>query len=488
MAMKGFKIDTKRITESFKTRQVRYGGYAALITLAVIAGLILINLIMGQLAFQADLTDNKMFSLSEQTVQILDSVKSPVTIYGLWRPGQENTQITTVLDLYLARSKNIHLNVVDPDKNPGLVMRFDKDKTGINPGSVVVEGANGFKVISPSDMYDWDYSRVDYSNPQPSVTGLALERRLTSAILYVATGETPVIYELSGHNEASLADFGMKDVIEWENYSLKQINLVQSDIPSDASALIIHAPQSDISRQDADKLLNYLDKGGRLFLLVDFRLGESPILNEVLASYGLGLDYGRVIENNLEYRASNYPNMVIPDPAEHDITKPLANKTVTPLVLPDAMGISELSTKRRTVEIKPLLMSSPNSFLRKDLTAASLEQSASDQQGPVVLAAAAIDPSWIQGNEPQARIVVIASANLLVLSQQVPSNQDFFMNSLTWLENKPENLSVRSKSFFILPLRLNGLQLIIFCVLFVIIIPLGLFIGGFVIWLKRRHL
>jgi hypothetical protein len=62
------------------------------------------------------------------------------------------------------------------------------------------------------------------------------------------------------------------------------------------------------------------------------------------------------------------------------------------------------------------------------------------------------------------------------------------MNSLTWLEDRPENLTVRSKSFFILPLRLNGLQLIIFSVLFVIAIPLGLFIGGFVVWLKRRHL
>jgi ABC-type uncharacterized transport system involved in gliding motility auxiliary subunit len=62
------------------------------------------------------------------------------------------------------------------------------------------------------------------------------------------------------------------------------------------------------------------------------------------------------------------------------------------------------------------------------------------------------------------------------------------MNSLTWLEDKPENLSVRSKSFFILPMRLNGFQLVIFGLLFVIIIPLAFFVGGLVTWLKRRHL
>jgi hypothetical protein len=481
--MKGKKIGIKTISESFKTRQVRYGGYAALITLAVIAGLILVNLITGQFSPQVDLTSSSLFSLSEQTIQVLDSIESPVTIYGLWRPGEENPDVTTVLDLYLARNKNLHLNIVDPDRNPGLVMRFDKDKAGISSGAVIVEGAKGFKVISSMDMYDWSYSESGRS-----VTGVAVERRITSALLFAGSGETPVIYELSGHNEVSLADFGLTETVERENYALKQINLVQSDIPSDASAIIINAPQSDLTRQDADKILDYLEKGGRLLLLVDYRVREGALLNEVLASYGLHLDYGRVIEGNLEYIAFGYPNMVVPDPAEHDITSPLMDKATSPLVLPDAMGISELTTKRRTVEIKPILVSSSDSYLRTDLTETSQTRVASDRQGPFTLAASAMDPSWIQGNQSQARIVVIASANMLALNQQIPWNQDFFMNSLTWLEDRPETLSLRSKSLFVLPMRLNGLQLLIFGALFVIIIPLAFFISGFVTWLKRRHL
>jgi hypothetical protein len=62
------------------------------------------------------------------------------------------------------------------------------------------------------------------------------------------------------------------------------------------------------------------------------------------------------------------------------------------------------------------------------------------------------------------------------------------MNSLTWLEDRPENISVRSKSLFVLPMRLNALHIIVFGLLFVIVIPLALFVGGLVIWLKRRHL
>jgi hypothetical protein len=489
--MKGIKIILKKIGDSFKTRKVRYGGYAALITLAVIAGIILINLIMGQFTPQIDLTDNRMFSLSEQTLQVIDSVDSAVTIHGLWRPGQERSDIIAVLDLYLARNKNFTLNIVDPLRYPGLVQKFDKDNEGISPGSIVVEGPKGFRLISPREMYDLDYSRASYENPNPSVTGIAVERRLTSALLYAASGTTPAIYEIFGHQEISLGDLGMQETVEQENYRLQTLNLVQSDIPSDASALILNWPRSDLNQREAEKILGYLEKGGRFFVLVDYRIGELPVLNEVLASYGMGFEYGRISENNPLYNpvyATGLVNLEIPDAAEHDITAPLKDKTETPVVLVDAMGIKELDVKRRSVELKPLLISSPESFLRTDLNETSSNRTVSDLPGPHVLAMTAMDPSWIQGNEPQTRIVAIGSGSLLLYGSEFPWNLDLFMNSLTWLEDRPENLSVRSKSLFILPMRLNGLQIIIFGLLFVIVIPLALFAGGLITWLKRRHL
>ena len=103
----------KSIVESFRTRQVRYGGYAALITLAVIAGLILMNLIIGQFSPQIDMTESGIFTLTEQTLQVVDKVESPVIFYGLWRPGMEDPQLIQVMDLYLARNRNIRLEVVD---------------------------------------------------------------------------------------------------------------------------------------------------------------------------------------------------------------------------------------------------------------------------------------------------------------------------------------------------------------------------------------
>ena len=476
----------KTIQESFRTRQVKYGGYAALITLAVIVGLILVNLIIGQFSPQIDMTEGGIFSLTEQTLQVVDQIKTPVIFYGLWSSGQENTQLTEVMDLYLSRNRNIRVEVVDPNKNPGLVSRFDKTNEGIPNGSLVVEGEKGSKVITPMDMYDFSYNQQSGNR---SLMGISMERRITSALLYVATGHTPVIYEISGHQEVPLSEIGMQAVVERENFLVKQINLIQSPIPNDASSLILHSPHSDLSRGEADKILDFLEKGGRFLVLADYRIRELPILNEIMASYGMRFDYGYLLENDSSHTAG-VAYMAIPSLLEHDITKPLAEQNA-PVLIPFSMGISETSAKRRSVELKPLLSSSPNSFLRTDLEEESTTRVRSDLPGPITMAMVAKDPSWIQGNEPQARIAAIACGQLLQPVSyfgQIPGNIDLFMNTLTWLEDRPETLSVRSKSMFLLPMRVTGFQMILFGVIFVIVIPVAFFISGFIIWLRRRHL
>jgi len=161
------------------------------------------------------------------------------------------------------------------------------------------------------------------------------------------------------------------------------------------------------------------------------------------------------------------------------------------VVLLQATAVSTLDTKRRSIEIKPLMTSSARSFLRTNLSDTSAAKAAQDISGPLTLAVAATDPSWLDPNkpEPQARVVVIGCGNLLPIAMQgFDANRDIFMNSLTWIQDRPETISVRSKSLFMLPLRLNLVQLIIFGGLFIFIIPVAFFVIGFVTWLKRRHL
>ena len=474
----------KSIGESFKTKQVKYGGYAALITIAVVAGLILLNLTIGQFSPQVDLTSSKLYSLSAQTLQLLDTIKTPVRFYGLWKPGEENQDVITAIKLYQAKNENISLELKDPDRNPGFVVKYDKEKKGIARGSLIVEGEKGFRVISPNEMYDYSQSQ----SGGMSVTGISVERRITSALLFVGTGTTPTVYEISGHGEIPLSALGFDAIMERENYLIKSLNLLLAPVPSDASVIIINRPGRDLAPNEAGKLLDYLKNGGRLLVMADYNIQELSNLNDVLSSYGLKFGYGIVHETDPYYVAID-PRTEWPDLVEHDITKPLMDKSRTPVVLLEAMALSSLETRRRTIDIAPLMSSSASAFLRTDLDNTSEKKAPGDIPGPLMIGAAVKDPSWIQGNETQARIVAIGAGTLLPLATQgFDANRDFFMNSLTWLQDRPENITLRSKSLYLLPLNLNLVQTIIFAALFIFVIPVIFFAAGFITWLRRRHL
>jgi len=130
----------KNITASFKTRHFKYGGYATLLTLAVAVAVVLANLVIGRLSLQFDLTSQGFFSLSPETMQVLNAVKTPVKFYGIWQPGGENREVMPVINLYLYENRNISFEVVDPDRNPGFVSGYDRDGNGISTGSLIVQG------------------------------------------------------------------------------------------------------------------------------------------------------------------------------------------------------------------------------------------------------------------------------------------------------------------------------------------------------------
>jgi ABC-2 type transport system permease protein len=259
----------------------------------------------------------------------------------------------------------------------------------------------------------------------------------------------------------------------------------------------MYGPLRDLAPSEAEKLLDYLDKGGRFLVAVNYRIQDLTNLNRVLASYGISYDYGIVNERGLYYIAWDF-GYELPDVEDHEITGPLVGyKDRNPVVMYTAMSISALDTRRRSAEITSLLPSSSSAFLRTDIDEYSFERMPDDIAGPLSLGMAVTDPSWIDPYwnrtsdtpPPQTRIVALGCANLLALAAQgFDANRDLFMNSITWLEDRPETISARSKSLFLLPMRLNLVQIIVFGALFIAVIPLAFFIAGFVTWLKRRHL
>jgi hypothetical protein len=391
----------------------------------------------------------------------------------------------SVVNLCISRNPNLSLEIIDPDRNPGFVIRYDKERVGITRGSLIVEGEKGFKIISPGEMYDFFQTQ----SGGMSITGVAVESRILNALLFVGSGITPVVYEIIGHDEDLLSELDLKETVEHENFVIKSLNLLLASIPSDASVLILNNPQKDLAQGEAEKILAYLERGGRLMVSADYNIRNLFNLNEILKSYGLEFNYGIVHETNTNY-VSIDASSEWPDLLDHEITRPLLDKRKTPVVLVEAMPLSILETKRRTVEITPIMVSSSDAFFRTDLDNDSAGKIPSDIQGPFILGVTVTDPSHVQENDPQTRIVAVGCGNLLPIYKYLgfDANRDFFMNSLVWLGDQPENISVRSKSVLQTPLRLTLAQVIILGALFIFILPMVFFITGIVTWLKRRHL
>lgn len=467
---------------SFKTRQVRYGGFSAVLTIAVIAGVLLLNLIVQLIAPQFDLTENKLFSLSSQSLQVVQSIAEPVTIYGVWEPGGEDRQIKEIAERYAAQNQYIRFEETDPDINPGLLKQYDRDNQGISKGSIIVAGPKGSKVISRIDMYDVYYNQQEQRS---QITGVAIEKRITSALLYVCAGETPKVYEIIGHQERSLEL--VQKTMEQENYALKQVSLVQSEVPKDAAAVILYNPKTELSPEEAERLSAYLDAGGRMVLLLDFQSSAVKSINQILSGYGVSFDYGITAELDPQYRLNGRsPFEFLPGMKPHPITDPMiAGRTPALLPLPMSIAVSDL--RRRTVNAAPFLATSARSFLRRDLDNTAQERLPEDTPGPITVGLAVLDPEY-PGDKPQTRIALFSSAMFLELIAQVPGNLDLFMNALTWAADRPETISVGSRSTFVMPMQMNLLTALIIGVAVVILIPLACFILGLATWLKRRHL
>ncbi len=463
------------IWQSFRNNRFRYGGYATLTTAIVLGMLIVVNLIVGQLPVQWDLSDNQLFTLSSQTINVLKGLQTPVTIYGLYQPGKEDTLSAAVLKQYRDHSKMVTVQSIDPVKNPGFVKQYATDNTELSEGSLIVTAGKRFKTVAAADLFNYDIE-------QQQVTSLALEQRLTGALVYVASGKTPIVYTLQGHNEATLPDDVTKQLAT-ENYTLKEISLFTNPVPSDANILMVVAPKSDLTVDETNKIRTYLAQGGRGIFLMDLARTDSPNFQSLFKSYGFTLQRLVVVDTDNTANAGN-PILLLPKFAEHDVVNSIKNDKLQ-ILFPGSQAIQPIDLKKRTITIEPLLVSSDKSWGETDLSATSFDKSAKDPDGPFTLAAAITDS--VEGKE--AKLIVTGTAAFLSpqVTSQVPGNTTLLTNSLSWLSDQKAGQSIPAKSLLSMRLNINGLQGLLCAALVVLIIPLTVLGIGTTVWMRRRH-
>ena len=477
-----------KLNLSVKTKAFRAGGYSFLSAVLVIAIAVVINVIAGALPStmtQFDTTSNQLFSISQQTEEILAELDEDVTIYWIVSSGAEDSTIELLLDQYESMSSHITVEKRDPDVYPGFITEYEL--TNVYDNSLVVESAQRFRYVAYDSIYLYDYSNY-YTTGSYDVT-FGGESALTSAISYVSTEDLGKIYTLTGHGELTIStDF--QSAIEQENVELEEISLLTEEaVPEDADAVLLYGPERDISAEEMEMLLSYISAGGSLIVITDTPTEDvsRPNLEALMAQYGMEAVEGIVMEGDYSYYAMGTPYYLLPEIDYHTITSPLLEDGYY-VLLPVAQGLQKNGTTRDGLSVSSLLSTSDSAFSKiAGYGLTTYEKEEGDIDGGFSLAMIATETL---DDETASNVIWIASTAILDDQSNLQvsgGNQDFFLNCLGYVTEQESSITIHAKSLSYEYLTMSSFSSSMLKLVLLGILPLGYLLIGVQIWYRRKR-
>lgn len=466
----------------FQTNSFHHGSYSILLSCIVIALAIIVNMAVNALPssmINIDISSNQMYSLSDQTKEIVKNLEQDITIYALYEDGSENETMMQLLNRYKDLSDHITIKTIDPVSNPTFTASYDASV--LSNGSLIVESGERYKTIAYSEIYETSYSYYDYS----STTDFDGEGEITSAIDYVTSATLPVLYYTTGHDEVTLSDTATT-ALEKSNYDLKNLSLLSEEsVPEDCGVLMILAPQSDFSSEEADMVIDYLENGGKAFICTSYTTEKLTQFERILNNYGMATSDGVIFENDTNSYFQT-PYCVIPQYASHDITSDASSSNTLALIF-QAAGIEQIEV-RSTVTQTPLLTTSDSAYIKipENGQFSTLEKESGDAEGTFNLGMLAEEET---SNGENTQLVVFSTPYLVdesLISQYNISNLDLLANSIGYMCEHEASVTINAKSMTTETVTPTAASVNMQSLIFVILIPAGLLIAGIVVWLRRR--
>jgi len=458
---------------------------SAVVVVLVFAATVLINLIAARIPLKLDLTRFGLYSLSDQSTSIIESLATDVIIYACYLEGEAPSEIEETLQRYGEASPLIKVRHIELERDPGFASRYSDANGDATPGSLVVAGerVNRFRIIRPSELYEIG---VDQSSGKQTIQGVQVERQVSGALSYVASGKVYRLYETSGHGEYSLEYLDLSGELARQSNEVSSLDILAAKtIPSEADLVIIASPEMDLLESEAEALRKYLERGGRLAVFIRPGL-QLPRLAAVLSVYGVRWEQGIVMEGDEAHRIAGNPFFLVPETTSHEIGAPL-QKARLGITFPAAAALVETELKRRDAVVTAVLRTSTKSWLRRNMDDAGTSKQADETMGPFTVACA-IEVSPSGGKK--SRLVISGSS--FFIDPQNPSvaagNRDLFLNMVSWALDRAEGTGIAPKYFLSLPMDTNGATALILMAIFMVVIPGGILIIGFVVWLRRRNL
>ncbi len=471
-------------------RKLGRSAVSACIIAGILLVLILINFLFGKIdpkRTKFDMTPSGMFEISEQTRSILENLDSDMDIYWLVESGNENSTFQLLFERYQSITDKIRITKIDPQDSPTFVGNYTDNYSN---NSLILDNGERSKYLDYYQLYEYDNTSIAGRGTSVNIRFVG-ESVIASAINYVDKGVSYHLYSIRGHGETELPE-SYKSAVTKENIVMDTLSLAEvSEIPEDASLILLNAPISDLSEAELEVLNAYLDRGGSMLLVSQppksARLANFDLLTE---RYGVRACDGIVFEDDDRYYVLDMKYYLIPEmPAtvSHSITAPL-QKNGLQVVIPIAQGLRFYGEQPASVTAVPLFITSESSYAKLSGSGSSFQKEEGDIDGPFFLGMAFEEETE---NNSISRAVWIPTAHITnesVNEMSSGANEELFLNAVDWLCGQDESvIAVRSKNLTEDHLRIDSRTATVLSVLIIGVLPI-LYLGiGLYLRIRRKR-
>ena len=480
LVLLGLLLNFSAILDRLKGRAVREGGGDVAFIIIVAVVLCLLNFLAVRHHKRYDLTEQKAFSLSEQTLKILANLPRAVQAKAYYYPGTVPEQkMKDLLDEYAYQAKDkLHVRFVDPLKNPA---------------------------EAKADSVTQEQSIVLKSGEQSTTVLTGDEEALTNGILKVTRDQTKTLCLAIGHGEREAKDSGQQGLSAFQTSVEKQQAKVETfspgmGVPEHCAAVVVAGPQKPWLPAEVEKLQTYMDKGGRAAILVD--PGANSGLEGLLAKYGITPARDLIIDrvSALFGGKPDIPMVPADGYESHPITKGFRYQTFYPL----ALSLNLASPAPSGVELQALAKTTPLSWgemnYEKEAPTGKLRMDPEDKPGPLVVAAVATKkvqegttksatPTGAKPAEPETKVVVFGDSDFASNAYfSGTADGELFLNVVNWLAGQEDLVAIGPKSRAPALVTLSQRQASFIWIVSILIAPAAILLVGTIIWVRRKKL
>ncbi len=458
---------------SLRSRSAAFGLNSAVGAILVFSILAVTNYLAARYPFKKDFTRNQVHTLSDQTAKVVKNLKQEVHANYFAKTGQRE-QVRPLLENLSDLNPKFKVEYVDPDKEPARAKTAGVKKYG------TLQLAVGTKE-----------SKVEEVN----------EEKVTNALIKLLKDKAQTLCAVTGHGERN---FGATDAEGYEtakraladqSYEVKDLSLVQEGkVPENCDAIAILGPTKSFFDAELKILRDYFEKGGRAIVGLDTNLkgaDYSPEFQALLKEWHIAASPALIVDP--VSRALGV-DAAVPLLATYSKDSPITKDFTANSYFPFSRPIEIIPGAPSSLNLVWLAQTTSKAWgemNKAQLTSGQVSfDKGQDKEGPLTVAVS-VEGKLSKDSKASrnTRLVVFGTSTFETNNySRFGGNQDFFLNSVSWLLEDESLISIRAKEEGPGKIELTAQAGSFIFLLCVIAIPLFIAVAGVVIWYFRRRL